>query len=124
MLANFFIYIDERLYPGKFQTLLVYGYSMPEGKNVFVMRKFTNPVTEFTQTHNGKTRGIHAFNIEIWSPCTGECFNFNAREPANSWLCVKSVPRSFGMYNKPREPVCPLRHIFTLVSHDNIYANI
>jgi coiled-coil and C2 domain-containing protein 2A len=47
LLANFFIYIDEKYYPGRFKTYLVYGYSMPEGKNVFVMRKFANPVEEY-----------------------------------------------------------------------------
>ena len=127
LLANFFIYIDEKYYPGRFKTYLVYGYSMPEGKNVFVMRKFANPVEEYHKIQPaaaGRERGkIRAFDIEIWNPCTGECFNFEAKE-LKGFSCTKFVPKASGYSTRDRDPICPLKHIFSLVSTENIYANI
>lgn len=62
LLANFFQYIDDKQSPGKYKSYLVYGYAMPEGKNVYVMRKHTNPAV--------------SRDLELWSPVTGECFFF------------------------------------------------
>lgn len=64
LLANFFQFIDDKQNPGKFKSYLVYGYAMPEGKNVFVMRKRVNP--------------LESKDLELWSPITGECFFFKA----------------------------------------------
>jgi len=91
------------------------------------MRKFASPVEEYNkiiQPASTKERGkIRAFDIEIWNPCSGECFNFEAKE-IKGFSCTKYVPKASGYTTKDRDPTCPLKHIFSLVSPDNIYANI
>lgn len=77
LLANYFMFIDKEQAPGKFQTFLVYGYAVPEGKNVFVLRKFANP--------DHKDNREHGKDFEIWSPMTGECFVFKEKKQPNTF---------------------------------------
>ena len=111
LLANYFMYIDEKRAPGRFQTMLIYGYGVPEGKNVFVLRKWADPSKE----KDGR-------DIEIWSPMTGECFNFQNKIKDDFWCGLQRGGNS--MTTRQHDPICPLRHIYSLVSQDNIYANI
>lgn len=63
LLANFFIHIDEKNSPGIYQTFLVFGYALPEGKTTYVLRKYKKPQTKDNY-------------VEFWNAITGECFAF------------------------------------------------
>ena len=109
LLANFFQYIDDKQSPGKYRSYLVYGYAMPEGRNVFVMRTRVDPAAKR--------------DLELWSPITGECFFFCENTPNSQFCGIKLTKRST-MTVRLNDPVCPLKHIYCIVSSDNIYANI
>lgn len=60
LLANYFQYIDNKQSPGKYKSYIVYGYAMPEGRSVYVMRVFADQSEKK--------------DFELWSPITGESF--------------------------------------------------
>lgn len=82
---------------------------MPEGKNVYVMRKHTNPAV--------------SRDLELWSPVTGECFFFQENTP-DATFCGVRITRRSNMTVRLNDPICPLKHIYCIVSSENVYANI
>ena len=65
LLANLFQYIDDKQAQGKYKSYLVFGYAMPEGRSVYVMRTFADQKVKK--------------DFELWSPITGECFFFSEK---------------------------------------------
>lgn len=70
LLANFFQYIDDKRAPGKYRSYLVYGYALPEGHSVYVMR-----------TNSGKIK-----DFELWDPISGLCYFFE-HKANNETVC-------------------------------------
>ena len=109
LLANYFIYIDEQSKPGEYQTFLVFGYALPEGKTTYVMRKQKKPQANAPSY------------IEFWNALTGECFAFRQNFGSDGFLGFGKVTASLNSH--VIDPMLPLRRIYTLVSQDNVYAN-
>ncbi len=84
LLANFFQYIDDKLTPGKYVSYLVYGIAMPEGKNIYVLRKRIKPLEPAEKLKFPKRDATR--DIELWSPLTGECFFFQYNDTSDT-LC-------------------------------------
>lgn len=87
---------------------------MPEGKNVFVMRQ--KDIKLYDKEPKSK-------NIELWSPITGDCYFFE-NISNNETICGITISRDSSMTIRPNDPICPLKHIYSLVGPENIYANI
>jgi hypothetical protein len=82
---------------------------MPEGRSVFVMRKYKDP--------NARK------DLELWSPLTGDCYSFTEQVQQSSFCGVK-WSRGSSMQVRINDPICPLKHIYSVVSAENVYANI
>lgn len=109
LLANMFQYIDNKQNPGKYTSYLVFGETLPEGRNTFVMRTFTDP-------KDGR-------DIEIWSPITAECFFFKFCNDSET-IFGYNLRKASHMEVRINDPICPLKHIWSVVGKNNIWANI
>jgi coiled-coil and C2 domain-containing protein 2A len=109
LLANMFAFIDNKQNPGKYTSYLVFGETLPEGRNTFVMRTFTDP-------KDGR-------DIEIWSPITGECFFFKFCNDSDTF-CGVDLRKASHMEVRINDPICPMKHIWFVVGQNNIWANI
>lgn len=109
LLANYFNYIDEKQSPGKYYSYLIYGESLPEGRNTFVMRTFVNP-------KDGR-------DIEIWSPLSAECFFFRFCDDSESF-CYVPLRKASHMEVRLNDPICPLKRVWFIVGKSNVWANI
>jgi len=88
---------------------------MPMGDTVYIMRKNIKPIAGRAVQELG--------SIELWAPLTGECYFFTRKESVEKFLCVPLKKDSY-MEIRLNDPLCPLKHVFSIVAPDNIYANI
>ena len=100
MLCNYFNWIDNTLYPGKYQSYLLFGESLPEGRNVYVLRTYNNP------SDGG--------DVEIWSPVTADCFYFKLHNDKENF-CGVTVRKASHMEVRLNDPVCTMKHIWCVV---------
>lgn len=83
------------------------------GETVFVMRRNKKPIKV-----EGKPDSLGS--VEFWSPLSGECYFFACNRVPRACL----TPAHNYMEVRMRDPTCPLKHIWSVVAEENIYANI
>ena len=87
---------------------------MPEGHTVYVLRK--------RMLRAGQQGGQARWgDIELWAPCTGECYFYREKKAATRW---GSPAQYYLEVTRPTDPMCPLKKIHTVIGSDNVYVNI
>lgn len=80
---------------------------MPEGFNVFVMRRHADQ----------KER-----DFELWSPITGDCY-FYAYKQTTDGFCALPFQTRHHFDVRMNDAICPMKHVYTVVGTDNVYQN-
>jgi hypothetical protein len=80
---------------------------MPEGFNVFVMRRHADQ----------KER-----DFELWSPITGDCY-FYAFKQTTDGFCALPFQTRHHFDVRMNDAICPMKHVYTVVGTDNVYQN-
>ena len=127
LLANFFNYVDNHKREAyerqgiltkrnEFKSFIVLGEAMPEGHTVYVLRKQV-PRPDAPRPHD------RCGSIELWAPCTGECYFYEEKKGA-ARLLGYGAQQYYMEMNRPTDPMCPLKKIHTVIGSDNVYVNI
>lgn len=108
LLANYFQYVDDKQNGKRYKSYLVYGYAMPEGFNVYVMRRFADQKEKR--------------DFELWSPITGDCY-FYKHKPTADGFCAIPFQTRHNLEVRMNDAICPMKHVYTVVGTDNVYQN-
>jgi hypothetical protein len=95
---------------------------MPMGSTVYVMRKMLKHIVN--PNPNVKGAAFDYGGIELWAPMTGECYYFKLIQNNDSVLGISVKKRFHLEIGRLNDPICPLKHIFSVVDEKNLYANI
>lgn len=94
------------------------------GNTVYVMRRMIKPRENNNVRGTPKHAAFDYGGIELWAPMTGECYYFKLVQNNDSVFGV-NVKKKFHLeIGRLNDPICPLKHIFSVVDEKNIYANI
>jgi len=100
------LYVDQIRENVDIECFLVFGNSVPEGRNVYVGRK---------------NKKDHA--IEIWDPTNGECYFFEREYITTKFLCL-DCKTGVRVDTGSMDQICPLKTVSAVVTQDNVYVNL
>jgi len=107
LLCNYFTFLDQKLQKDKeIETFLVYGFTVPEGDNVYVGRKH---ITDNT--------------IELWDPVNGDCYYYSRSFITSKFLCCE-CKTGLKVDSGSMDTLCPLKSVSCIITKDNAYVNL
>lgn len=116
LLCNYFMYADKEFGNDFIECFLVYGFTIPEGNNVYVGRKHK---VEHT--------------LELWDPINGDCYYFAKEWNTTPFLCfnfktglkVESGCNFFARFKiLAMDQLCPMKEVSACITEENIFVNM
>jgi hypothetical protein len=109
------MYADKEFGNDNIECFLVYGFTIPEGNNVYVGRKHKLEHT-----------------LELWDPINGDCYYFAKEWNTTPFLCFNfktGLKVESGCKFLPdlkilaMDQLCPMKEVSACITEENIFVN-